>query len=88
LAKKKNIYKLPLLIDEWDEIVAKQMNWRFFAVIVFSVKLVDKIAQVVYIIVQNIGTPYRFVKKNHEVYFIAIAYYYRFHFLPNRQCRR
>lgn len=51
--------------------VAKQTNSRFNSVVVFYAKLVDRNGLLVYIIVQNISTHYRFVKKTDEVYFVS-----------------
>jgi hypothetical protein len=61
------------------------MNECFFTVVVDYDKLVDRIGLLVYIIVQNIWTHYRFVKKNHEVYFVSVTFYYPIHLMSNRQ---
>ncbi len=63
--------------------VAKPNNLRFNSVVVFYAKLVDRNGLLVYIIVQNIRTHYRFVKKNDEVYFVSNPFHYSFFRLPN-----
>jgi hypothetical protein len=48
------------------------MNWSFFAVVVVNNKLVDRNGQLVYIIVQNIWTHYRFVEKKMMKYILLL----------------
>lgn len=59
------------------------MNECFFAVVVDYDKLVDRIGRLVYIIVQNIWARYRFAKKNYEVYFVSVTFYYTIHLMSN-----